>query len=435
MATVQQWTGREARALRRALRMSVRGFAAYLGAGVRTVASWEAEGVDVCPRPELQAALDTALRRADQEVRDRFAAAVQPTDVTAAPRLTGSVARSDGQLCRDGRWDEDDTDALAGFLADDHELDPGTADRLSREWRVVAPPQVVQLRAGRGVGVRLAHLVTERADVLRRMDDLVGGRGLYDLVRRELQVTLDLMRGAAYTEKVGRALLSAVGELCQLAGWVAGDAGRYGSAQRYYLGGVSAAHAARDVPLAANLLSSLSYQVANVGDAREAVLLARSAYGGAVHTATPAVRTLLLERVAWAEARFGDARATRRALDAADDTFAECGTEREPAWAYWLSRVEIDVMAGRCFTELRQPGPAIALLTGALTGYDETHARELALYLSWLAEAHVHAGDPEQAAAHATRALRSGADVSSARTLARMQRVRSLLAPYGIALD
>jgi hypothetical protein len=55
--------------------MSVRGFATYLGAGVRTVAAWEAH--DVHPRPELRAALDTALARADGDARERFTAALR----------------------------------------------------------------------------------------------------------------------------------------------------------------------------------------------------------------------------------------------------------------------------------------------------------------------------------------------------------------------
>jgi hypothetical protein len=50
-------------------------------------------------------------------------------------------------------------------------------------------------------------------------------------------------------------------------------------------------------------------------------------------------------------------------------------------------------MPGRCYLELGQPDRAIPLLTGALTGYDERQTRESALYTSWLAEAHVQAGD------------------------------------------
>src|SRR5215470_6820918 len=72
MATVRTWSGREARALREALRLSVRGFAAYLGVNERTVTKWEAGGISVRPRPELQAALDTALEQASGEAVARF---------------------------------------------------------------------------------------------------------------------------------------------------------------------------------------------------------------------------------------------------------------------------------------------------------------------------------------------------------------------------
>jgi len=92
-------------------------------------------------------------------------------------------------------------------------------------------------------------------------------------------------------------LLTVVGELAQLAGWVASDAGRYTEAQRIYLDGVSAAQCVDNRPLAAQLLSSLSYQIANVGKAHDAALLARSAVKGA-GDASPLVRALLWERVA-----------------------------------------------------------------------------------------------------------------------------------------
>jgi hypothetical protein len=74
--------------------------------------------------------------------------------------------------------------------------------------------------------------------------------------------------------------------------------------------------------LAGQLLSSLSYQLANVGNPADAALLARSAVKGA-GTATPVVRALLLERLAWASARARDGEAVRRALDEVDDS-CEC---------------------------------------------------------------------------------------------------------------
>src|SRR5690606_39491908 len=74
MRTVRHWTGREVRALRAAMRMSIRDFAAHLGVSDRMVSKWEAAGEHISPRPVNQAALDTALRRSSPEVRERFAA-------------------------------------------------------------------------------------------------------------------------------------------------------------------------------------------------------------------------------------------------------------------------------------------------------------------------------------------------------------------------
>lgn len=72
VASVVRWSGREAKALRAALRLSVRDFAAALGIGARTVTKWESLGEATVPRPHMQAVLDTTLSRADTEARMRF---------------------------------------------------------------------------------------------------------------------------------------------------------------------------------------------------------------------------------------------------------------------------------------------------------------------------------------------------------------------------
>ncbi|MDG4792950.1 DUF5919 domain-containing protein [Micromonospora sp. WMMD1082] len=79
MTTVHRWTGRETRALRQALRMSIRDFSAHLGVAERTVSKWEAGQDAVCPRPEMQAALDTVLDKSAEDARHRFDAALVAT--------------------------------------------------------------------------------------------------------------------------------------------------------------------------------------------------------------------------------------------------------------------------------------------------------------------------------------------------------------------
>lgn len=82
---VQRWSGREARALRVALRLSVRAFAAHLGIAARTVSKWEAGGEAVQPRPDTQAMLDTALIRADGAAQQRFEMLCRSGPAAVAP--------------------------------------------------------------------------------------------------------------------------------------------------------------------------------------------------------------------------------------------------------------------------------------------------------------------------------------------------------------
>lgn len=90
-ATAHHWSGREARLLRHALRLSVRAFAGYLGVAARTVAKWESGGAATVPRPDTQAILDTALSRADPEARRRFDVLLRTPDegAPAPAEVTG----------------------------------------------------------------------------------------------------------------------------------------------------------------------------------------------------------------------------------------------------------------------------------------------------------------------------------------------------------
>jgi formylglycine-generating enzyme required for sulfatase activity len=73
MPLVTQWTGREIKALREALRLSLFDFAGQLGVSDRIVSRWEKSGGEVIPRPVNQEALDTLLARSDANVHGRFA--------------------------------------------------------------------------------------------------------------------------------------------------------------------------------------------------------------------------------------------------------------------------------------------------------------------------------------------------------------------------
>jgi ATP/maltotriose-dependent transcriptional regulator MalT len=139
-------------------------------------------------------------------------------------------------------------------------------------------------------------------------------------------------------------------------------------------------------------LSSLSYQVANVGRPSDALLLARTAVKGA--DSVPAVRALLLERVAWAAAKAGEVSVALRTLDQVDDVFgARRIGDSEPEWTYWLNQDEVSTMRARVFVELGRPREAGPVLDDVLSRYPAEAARESALYWSWLAEAYAKSGE------------------------------------------
>lgn len=306
--------------------------------------------------------------------------------------------------------------------------------RLAHIWLIADTPQSVELRAGRRIGNGLIREVEHRVIQLRRADDYISGRRSNILVGRELKATMRLLQEASLSENQARRLLTAVGELSQLAAWVAADAGDLTEASRYVTGGVVAARAANDAPLAGNIISTLSYQIANTGDPREAAILARTAYAGGQHRSTAAVRALLLERVAWADAKSSDVRSCERILGMVDGEFATAPSPDDPDWVYWLNREEVAVMAGRCYTELQRPDRAEPLLREAIERYDHSLVRENSLYLSWLAVDYIQLNEIARAAEIAKRVALLSSTADSARTEARLKTLVDSLKPHkGIA--
>jgi transcriptional regulator with XRE-family HTH domain len=144
--------------------------------------------------------------------------------------------------------------------------------RVAHEWLVSDTAVAVHRAADRRVGDSLAEAVERWVSELRHLDDTVDGGDLSPLVQRKLAEATDVVNEGSYTEPVGRRLRVVVGELAKLAGWVASDAGAYLQAERTYLDGVFAARDAGCGVLVRQLLSSLVYQIANVGDPADAQL-------------------------------------------------------------------------------------------------------------------------------------------------------------------
>jgi tetratricopeptide (TPR) repeat protein len=429
LRVVTTWTGGHADALRRAMRLTKEGFAEHLNVSPRQVANWRSHP-EITPQANVQRILDRALDGASEQEKAQFAILVSEVNVNAVRTAKPLSIPLDAMTSRE--WNRDDAHLLSlSFDAALERSEVEEIERLAHMWLLAEPPQIIELDAGRRVSDGLVSAVEHRVIQLRRADDFVTGPSSHQLVWNELRATTRLLTDAALTESQARRLLTATAELAQLGVRAAADAGLLENAAKYVRGGILAARAAFNAPIAANIISTFSYQVANNGNPRVADVLSRTAHRGAQRDATPITRALLLERVAWASAKSGDLRTCERILGQVEDAFSGGPRDNDPDWLYWLNHDEIDVMAGRCYTELRQPDKAEPLLSAALARYDQTHARENSLYLSWLAEVYVQLGEIDHAAEIATRVAVIAARTNSARTDTRLRYLAGQLAPYG----
>ncbi|SKA11958.1 DNA-binding transcriptional regulator, XRE-family HTH domain [Marinactinospora thermotolerans DSM 45154] len=318
--------------------------------------------------------------------------------------------------------------AIAANGASDDSPDPAaTLTTLLPDGDPLTP---LTASTGRRVGAQDARDLAARVHGLRLADDVLAGRDLVSPARRELAAALRLYQEGRHTEAVGRSLLVAIGELAQIVGWIESDAGHHDRAEATYRLGVSAAREAGDLTLAGNVAGSLAYQWTNTGRQREGLALARAALDDAGPDAPGKARALFFDRVAWAHASIGEAQAAMRALEHAHEALVAAEPEAAPEWAYWVSEDELRVMDARVYTELRRPLRAVPLLRDVLNRYNAAHARELALYLSWLAVAYADANEPEAAAETTARMFALSADVASDRTAERSQVVLCRLADF-----
>ncbi|MFJ9895225.1 helix-turn-helix domain-containing protein [Streptomyces sp. NPDC091280] len=285
-------------------------------------------------------------------------------------------------------------------------------------------PPSVPTRVGAGTVVRLK----ERTARLRRLDDVLGGGDTYRLYATEYQRTKRVLRDSSYGESVGRELLALAAEQAQQAGWAAFDGGRERDALGLYQESRSAAEEAGAEDLARNALAYLAYQATSADSRTAATIAAHSC--DAITERTPAtVRALLWERCAWARAVATDAAGAEAALvEARTALDADDASAPQPAWSAWVDHAELDIMAGRCWTELKRPLRAVPFLVRGLDQFDDTHARDASLYSTWLAEAYTTAGEVEEAARVIGRALELADGVASTRPRQRIDHVVSTLA-------
>ncbi|MEU6755406.1 hypothetical protein [Streptomyces sp. NPDC046685] len=192
---------------------------------------------------------------------------------------------------------------------------------------------------------------------------------------------------------------------------------------------LAASRAAEDTALEGNSLAFLAYLEWTVGGG-SGIRFATAAYEALGSGTAPVVRALLADRLAWQHATAGNDREADYVLGVAEEAIHEHSDEPGPDWAYWVDPDEIAIMTGRCWAELHRPLRAIPPLEGALARYDDTRARDKALYLSWLAAAYLDAGEVEHSTAITARVFDLSEGLASIRPMARARLMAKRLEPH-----
>jgi hypothetical protein len=266
--------------------------------------------------------------------------------------------------------------------------------------------------------------------MFRELDNRFGGGHAREALIRYLQGdAVRLLRGR-YPDTVGSALLSAVAEATQLAAWMTYDSTpRSPHAQRYYIQALGLAQAGGDRLLGAGILDAMSHQATYTGRFREAANLAQAARTGTAGTANATLTAHFYTMEARALARLGDAKSCDLALAAAVTEYERRNPEADPAWFQYFDEAELSAEFGHCLRDLSRARDATEY-AGRSVGAspDGRYARSDFFATMVLADAHLAAGEPEQACSTALLALTAGEQIRSGRCVNYLREFRDHLA-------
>ncbi|MGH3852864.1 MAG: helix-turn-helix domain-containing protein [Pseudonocardiaceae bacterium] len=355
-ANVQCWTGAETKALRQALRLSIRAFAAHLGVEARTVNKWEARGGTITLLPDTQALMDIALGRAPDDVKARFTQILDsggqqqpstaPADGVMPAAARGSSSSDDTIFCEMLRL-LNIAGALVPAADPDGQIGQSSIDSGRLDGVVVAEYAMLN-----------DHLW--RVFVLSRLKGTV-----LPLVRNQLGV---LVAGLGQSRGLSthRRLCELVSELLQLAGEIFFDANKYGDAAHCYTLAAAASKEADAFDLWACAMTRHAFIEIYERRYDKAVPMLDLAAGLARRgDGSLSTRNWVSAVQAQAFAGLGDLAACQGALDAAEKVRTLPGDSSNGGWLRFDGS-RLSEERGACYAQLQRPDLAEKTLGDAL---------------------------------------------------------------------
>lgn len=278
-----------------------------------------------------------------------------------------------------------------------------------------------------GPDVEVVRRITE---AYRTLDNQFGGGHVRESIVRFLDGEVAPLLRGRFDARTGSALLSAVAETTQLAGWASYDSGMNGLAQRYMVQALRLAAAAGDRPLGAEILAAMSHQAAYLRAHADAVDLARAAGRAAADAGVAAIQAEAAVLEAQGHAVGGNEVACASALDRAERALDRADRSSEPQWIGYFDESYLAAKFGHCFTALGRGDLAHRFAERSLEMDGRHYARGRQFNLALLAVAHVQRGEPEQGAFLGVQAAEAAEGLNSARATAYLDDLAKRLARY-----
>ncbi|CAO5247169.1 helix-turn-helix domain-containing protein [Frankia sp. AgKG'84/4] len=335
--------------------------------------------------------------------RDALPAGPSTTDDEWVRQLWGTPGLS-------GAWEEVTMINRREFTA----LTGVTLTGAAHEWLMADPARIAATLSGRRADAAVIADLTTTMDALRRLDDKLGGQAVNGMIVEQLRLVVRVLRNASYTEADGHALHGIAAELARMAGWTAQDSGQHGTAQRFYLVGLRAAHEADNPGIAANILRCMAVQACSRDDPRTGIQLLRSARAGSRGRLTATENAILAGQLAIAHGRAGNRDAAQAASDDALDHIAQARSGETPPYLYFVNNDVIAYLVGVSMIFGGRPKAAIPLVQSAIDHADPTMPRDLLEFQASLSIAHARSGDPDAALSLAHKAIGTSSLASSA---------------------
>lgn len=222
--------------------------------------------------------------------------------------------------------------------------------------------------------------------------ELGGGHARHLVVR---YLTEDVARwlNGSFTESTGRELFAAASELVHLAGWMAGDEGNQGLAQRYYAHSYRLAAQAGAAELSATALRGLAVQAIDHGHRAAAVRLSEECLRHARNLDDPRALAYYNTTLADAAALDGDRRTATSALSTAQTAIERCPSTLGESWAGHYSTGRWAHHSGMILARLGDLDTAEDHLHHALDIHGINRRRSRAIVLADLGQIHLQRDD------------------------------------------